>query len=314
MTNLESDMSPAPPARRLVIGAAQFGMPYGATNVRGQVPLQEVAEILARAHDAKIRLIDTAAGYGTSEAVLGNVLPDFPSIGVITKLPAFSGLVISAEDVKAMRDTVLRSLDLLRRTKLDGLLVHHGADLLKPGGEQVVDLLESLKRERIVDRVGISIYDAEEIDGILKIFRPDTVQIPINLFDQRLVESGHIKSLHAAGIEIHARSIFLQGVLLTDVAGLPDYFHRFVEQFGRYSRFLDENEMTRLAACLGFMIEQSGADCILVGVTKASELDQILAALPRGPVLPPMRKLASEDLALIDPRKWRLASSGISQQ
>lgn len=298
-------------ARRLMIGSAQFGLPYGATNTRGQVPPREVAAILAHAHDAGIPLVDTAVGYGTSESVLGGVLPDFPSIGVVTKLPPFSGANIVAADITAMRDTVLHSLDRLRRTKLEGLLFHHGSDFLKDGGERVAELLESLKLEGIAERVGISVYDPEELDGVLKIFRPDIVQIPINLFDQRFIRSGHIGWIREAGIEIHARSIFLQGILLTETTALPEYFGAFAKQLGIYAKFLGENEMTPLEACLGFMIEQSGVDRVLVGVTSVSELDEILAAMPQGSAMPQMRQLASDDLALIDPRKWRLTPTGV---
>lgn len=301
-------------ARRLMIGSVQFGMPYGATNTRGQVPSHEVAAILARAYEAGVRLVDTAAGYGASEAALGGVLLDFPSIEVVTKLPPFSGSAIMAADIIAMRDAVLRSLDLLRRTKLYGLLLHHGGDLLKPGGERVAELLEFLKREGITEHVGVSVYDVQEIDGILNVFQPDIVQIPINLFDQRFIQSGHIGRLRESGVEIHARSIFLQGILLAETSALPEYFHTFAKQFGSYSKFLDDNEMTRLVACLSFMIEQSGADRVLVGVTSVSELDQILAVLPQSSALPQMSQLASDDLALIDPRKWHLEPSGASKQ
>lgn len=315
MTHPGSDSIPAGSlASRLVIGAAQFGMPYGATNTRGQVPLREVAAILHRAHEAGIRLVDTAAGYGTSEAVLGDMLPDFPAIDVVTKLPAFPGSVIAEADIREMHDTVLRSLDLLHRSKLCGLLVHHSGDLSKPGGEHVVELLDRLKQDGIAERVGVSVYDIEDIDTILKSFRPDIVQMPINLFDQRFVQSGHVERLHKAGIEVHARSIFLQGILLKEASRLPRYFGPFAVQFADYSNFLNEHGITRLAACLSFIMEQSGADRVLIGVTSIDELDQILMALSQSVVLPAMSRLASNEPALVDPRQWRLAPSYVSQQ
>jgi aryl-alcohol dehydrogenase-like predicted oxidoreductase len=295
---------PALAADRLILGTAQFGMPYGITNGRGQVSAREVDAILLHAQDAGVTVIDTAAGYGTSEETLGLCLSGLPCFKVITKIPSVSSETVAPTDVQRIRDSVFRSLDRLRRDKVDGLLVHHAADLLKPGGEKIVELLESLKREGTTARLGVSVYDAEEIDRVLKVVRPDIMQIPINLFDQRLMQSGHLASLREAEIEIHGRSAFLQGVLLADPSRLPDYFGRFADQFELYGEFIGEHKLSRLAACLGFMFEQSGVDRIIVGVTLKSELAEILAAVPGQSRLPRMNKLACSDAALVDPRRW----------
>jgi aryl-alcohol dehydrogenase-like predicted oxidoreductase len=283
-------------------------MPYGITNRHGQVSAHDVNAILVHAQDAGVTMVDTAAGYGSSEETLGLCLPDLPGLKVITKIPLVTSETVAAKDVQRIRDTVLRSLDRLRRDKLDGLLAHHGADLLKPGGERIVELLESLKRGRTTASLGVSVYDADEIERILKVMRPDIVQVPISLFDQRLMLSGHIAMLRKAGIEVHGRSAFLQGVLLADASGLPGYFRRFADQFSLYEKFIGEHKLSRLAACLGFMIEQSGVDRIIVGVTTKSELAEILAALPAQSALPPMNELACGDAALVDPRRWRFSA------
>jgi aryl-alcohol dehydrogenase-like predicted oxidoreductase len=279
-------------------------MPYGITNRHGQVSMHEINAILVHALDAGVTTIDTAAGYGTSEEMLGLHLQDIPGFMVITKIPSIGSEAVAAVDVQRIRDSVSRSLDRLRRDKVDGLLVHHGADLLKPGGERIVELLEALKREGTTGRLGVSVYDADEIERILKIMRPDIVQVPINLFDQRLIQSGHIAMLRKAGIEIHGRSAFLQGVLLADASELPEYFRHFADQFKLYGKFIEDHKLSRLTACLGFMIEQSGVDRIIVGVTTKSELAEILAALPPQSELPAMNKLACSDAALVDPRRW----------
>jgi aryl-alcohol dehydrogenase-like predicted oxidoreductase len=154
----------------------------------------------------------------------------------------------------------------------------------------------------------VSIYESNEIDRVLEIFNPDIVQMPVNLFDQRLIRSGHVAKLRAAGIEIHGRSAFLQGILLADTADLPNHFNRFYDALGTYSHFLKENKLSRLAASLGFMLEQSGVDKVVVGVTSLRELDEILEALLHHAALPAMDGLASSDLDLIDPRRWPAAS------
>lgn len=304
MRAMRSGGQPERTPGRLVLGTVQFGMPYGVTNREGQVSKDVVREILSDARDAGISLVDTAAGYGTSEAVLGECLPDFPEIGVVTKTAVIAGPTIGAEEIRKIEESVFQSLKALQRSRLDGLLVHNGSDLLKPGGEALADLLMSLKSNGSIGRVGVSVYEAKEIDRILEIFQPDIVQLPLNIFDQRLIRSGHIEALQSAGIEVHARSAFLQGVLLAGPSTLSGYFRKFDTVFKKYSEFLDNNKLTPLSACLGFMMQQSGVDRVIVGVTARSELAEILAALRSGAVLPDANKLASEATELIDPRLW----------
>jgi aryl-alcohol dehydrogenase-like predicted oxidoreductase len=288
----------------LILGGAQFGMPYGVTNRRGQVLESDVRAILARARRGQLNLVDTAAAYGTSEQVLGRVLVDFPDFGIISKLPAFGGDSIDDADITNLQGSVLRSLEALRRGKLEALLIHACADLFKPGGQRLVEFLQGLRSIGVASRIGVSVYEANEIDRILKMFTPDIVQMPVNLFDQRLVRSGHIGRLRAAGVEIHGRSAFLQGVLLADAADLPEHFSRFSDSFGAYSRFLGDNKLSRLAACLGFVLRQGGVDKAVVGVTTVEELDEMMDALSSRVTLPSMVGLACGDADLIDPRRW----------
>lgn len=301
-------------AGRLLLGTVQFGIPYGVTNARGKISPEKVSEILSAAQQSGIRLVDTAADYGTSEEVLGRYLP--ADVGIVTKIPAVRADAVMPADIQLVRNSVTRSLERLRRTKIDALLAHQCADLFKPGGKQLVQLLQQLKADGIVSQIGISVYDSEDIDRALELFRPDVVQVPLNLFDQRLKRSGHIARMRDLGIQIHARSAFLQGVLLAQPSSLPAYFRQFDRQFARYNELLGVSGVSRIAACLGFMIEQSGCDFVIVGVTDRSELEEIVSSLPAGSALPPMDVLATDDRALIDPRTWNFpgpASEAIRQ-
>ncbi|MCF2524445.1 aldo/keto reductase [Bradyrhizobium sp. G127] len=292
-------------AERLILGTVQFGIPYGVTNARGKVSPERASETLLAAQRSGIRLVDTAVDYGASEEVLGRYLP--PDIGVVTKIPAVRADIVSDADIEVVRNAISRSLERLRRTKLDAVLVHQCTDLFKPGGERLARFLEQLKAGGSVSTIGISVYDGDEIDRALELFQPDIVQVPLNLFDQRLKLSGHIDRMRDLGIQIHARSAFLQGVLLAEPSSLPTYFRQFDDQFARYREFISLSGISRIAACLGFMIEKSGCDFVIVGVTDRTELEEILSSLPGAGALPSMDVLATDEVALIDPRKWKLS-------
>jgi aryl-alcohol dehydrogenase-like predicted oxidoreductase len=206
---------------QLGLGTVQFGGDYGVSNPGGRTPPDEVARILALAEREDIGLLDTAALYGDSEAVLGGALRRGHKFRIVSKTLKFDAARISQADASALRAGFENSLRRLRQDRLYGLLVHAAADLLRPGGELLWAALNELKREGLVEKIGVSVYTGEDIEAILLRFRPDLVQLPLSVLDQRLIAGGQLARLKAQAVEIHARSIFLQGLLLMEDAELP---------------------------------------------------------------------------------------------
>jgi aryl-alcohol dehydrogenase-like predicted oxidoreductase len=293
---------------RIGLGTAQFGMAYGVTNRRGRVAVDEARRILEAARGAGLAVIDTAAGYGESEAVLGALEEAARGFRIITKTPPVAAERIGAAEAEEVRLALAHSRELLRRQLLDGVLVHHGQELLRPGGERVVEVLQEAKARGEVERIGVSVYDPDELAAVLERFTPDLVQLPLNLLDQRFAASGVLTRLKAMGAEIHARSLFLQGSLLVPPAALPSPLADASTVFAAVAEFLAEHGLDPLAGCLAYGLSVAEIDCLILGVTAAEELDAILAAarnLPRS--LPDFAALAVADAAIIDPRRWRLS-------
>ena len=177
----------------LGLGTAQFGHDYGVTNKNGRPIDAVVANILSDALKNEIGVIDTAPAYGDAETRLGELLPQNYECPIVTKTVVNSQLTrLDKDDVKNVRDRFLMSLRNLRRDAVYGLLVHLGSDVLLPGGERLIETLVALRDNGFVQKVGVSIYTADELDGILKIFTPEIVQLPLNIADQRLLQSGHL--------------------------------------------------------------------------------------------------------------------------
>lgn len=286
---------------KLGLGTVQFGLPYGVSNAAGQPPATEVARILARAAAADIAVLDTAAAYGNAEAALGQCLGPDHKFAIITKAASPGPGAHSQQ----LRDSVDASLRNLRQERLYGLLLHRAADLFAPGGQQLVTALRELVAAGRVAKIGVSVYTAEEIDRTLDIFTPDIVQLPISILDQRLLASGHLRKLKAAGVEIHARSIFLQGLLLMDA--VPTHFHPLQAHLARYAEFLARNGLTRVQAALSFIAAVPDVDVALVGVTGVAELDEILASMDRfDGCAEDFSAFAVTDERMVNPALWDL--------
>lgn len=284
---------------RLILGTVQFGLPYGITNQHGQVSRNEAAAILDYAWAMGLDTLDTAIDYGESEQRLGDV--GVTQWQVISKLPSIPE---SCSDVDSWaQESVLGSLERLNLPKLSGLLLHQPKQLLGPPGQALYRALVALKDQGKVEKIGISIYDPEELDALWPYYKFDLVQAPFNIIDRRLTSSGWLMKLHQTGTEVHVRSVFLQGLLLMEATRRLRTFYRWQPLWQQWHRWLDEQALNPLHACLGFVLSQPEIDRVVVGVDSLKQLQEILANIETLTVMPP-KTLTSEDLDLIKPSHW----------
>jgi len=291
---------------KLGLGTVQFGLDYGISNSAGRTPPEEVRAILQLAAAEGVRLIDTAPGYGSSEEVLGQCMSADDGFAVVTKTPAFRAQAITASHAETLRQSFHESLRKLRRPKLHGLLIHHADDLLAPGGEHLMQEMLKLKQQGLVGKVGASVYNGAQIDAILQRHAIDLVQLPLSVLDQRLLASGHLGKLKQAGVEVHARSVFLQGLLLMDVAGLPTYFAPLRGHLADYHAYLVGTGIPPMRAALDFALGLAEVDYVVLGVNSRLQLQEILLQQTGGGTGTDWRRFAFGDASMLDPSQWRL--------
>lgn len=288
---------------RLSIGTAQFGMKYGVTNAGGRVPEEEVARVLELAHRSDVADLDTAFGYGDAEEVLGRVLERTGlALGfrVVTKIPKIGDM-----GVDVPREAFTMSRERLRLQNVYALLLHDAEDLLGPRARENFDFLSAMKRQGLARKIGVSVYDGEQIERILDRFDAiDLVQVPINVFDQRLLAGGQLARLKSQGVEIHARSIFLQGALIGDPESLPARFEPFRGRIRAFQAAARAVGLTPQAVCLGFVRECTPVDVAVVGVESLAQFEEILRAASAEFGSFDFSRFATGDANLIDPRRW----------
>ncbi len=293
---------------KIGLGTVQFGLDYGVSNTKGRVSRDEVQRILALAASAGMSVLDTATTYGESERVIGESLGSNHQFRIVTKTPPLKTQQVDEADVRKLTNAFFQSLDRLRQDSLYAVLVHHADDLLVEGSGRVIGALNELKEDGRVKKIGVSVYTGEQIDRVLEVFVPDIVQLPVNLFDQRLVRSGHLAKLKQLGVEIHARSVFLQGLLLMDVSQLSAYFTPIRAHFQRYLSVAKELKLTQQQLSLFYVNALPDVDTVLVGVCTAEQFQEILAAFRTLPdTVPDLHSLGLQDERYINPSLWQLA-------
>ncbi|HEY2345026.1 MAG TPA: aldo/keto reductase [Xanthomonadaceae bacterium] len=293
-------MTSTSPASRLALGTAQFGLPYGISNTGGQVSRVKGAALLSLAARSGMDTLDTAIAYGESESRLGKLgVPDWK---VITKLPALPDGVGSVAGW--VDEHVSGSLSRLRIQRLHGLLLHRPEQLLAADGKALHRALLDQRDRGRVGKIGVSIYGPDELDNLPASMRFDIVQAPLNILDRRMLQSGWARRLSDSGCEFHARSIFLQGLLLMSPAARPARFDRWEPLWRIWDDWLDATGTTALQACLQFAIRIPEVGKVVVGVDSAAHLGGILEAASSDAPPPLPEGFATDDLALLNPALW----------
>ena len=290
----------------ICLGTAQFGLPYGITNEAGQVAEAEVQALLEMATSADLRFLDTAQAYGNAESVLGRTLLPGHNFKLISKLQSQTQLTFTASDCGAWEQTFENSLTRLKQQSLNALLLHSVGDLHKPGGHHLLEWLLSLRDRGLVRRLGVSIYESSDLDGVPPELL-DLVQLPLSLYDQRLLCDGTIHRLRAQGCAVHARSLYLQGLLLSSSASWPSWVNPTDrEHHTRLEKLAADRGYTLVECALSFARAQEDLEAVVLGVCSCLELEQALQAWHQASPWArcEWKQWNLEGSEILDPRRW----------
>lgn len=284
---------------RLALGTVQFGLAYGVANQRGQVGFLEAQRIIELARSNGVDTLDTAIAYGESESTLGKL--DLRGFNLITKLPA---LPHECKDTAGWVESQLAgALERLNVPRVHGLMLHRPGQLLEKEGQTLYRALEAMKNQGLVECIGLSIYDPLELNQLLFEMSFDLVQAPFNLLDRRLIDTGWLERLQASGTRLHVRSVFMQGLLLMAASERPPKFSRWNSLWISFDRWLEDENLTPLQACLRYAQSFDEIDRLVVGVESAEQLREIIEESFGGALVLP-ENIHTSDVDLLDPSRW----------
>ena len=281
---------------KLAVGTVKFGTNYGLINKK-KIYLNEINKI-SKFIDSKINninLIDTAFSYGKSHKIIGRT--KLNKLKIVTKIR-----FLSKNKINYFNKNIDNLLKDLRVNKIYGLLFHDVKDAIN---KSYLKLLLDLKKKKIIKKIGVSIYSPNDLKIILKLWKPDIVQVPFNIFDQRLVKSGYLDLLKKLKIEIHVRSCFLQGLLVNYDRNKKKFkkFQKWSDLLESWSGWCRNNNISKFEACLQFIKNYKKIDYLVVGFDNLKQLKEIIYTLDKKEIKI-TNKFYSSDLKLIDPRKW----------
>ena len=256
---------------KLVLGTAQFGLDYGVTNTSGKVNRHKVHKILETAKSYGITTLDTAIAYGDSEQVLGECCAEINGFEFISKLTIDSGHFYSV--IEEIEGSCYR----LEVRELYAVMIHNVDCLLESRSCSIWNDLERAKFEGRVKKIGVSVYNPEQAKKILENYDIDIIQIPFNLLDQRFKQSGLFEIFKLKDIEVHVRSIFLQGLLLSNYSRINEYFQPIQPKLSLIDQMCAENNMSKLEVVFSQLNTIKEIDAVVFGVTSIDELMEVIS-------------------------------------
>jgi len=290
---------------KLILGTVQFGIDYGVSNVMGRTSDTNVRNILNYAYDKGIDILDTAPVYGNSEGIIGD-FSNGRQWNIITKTLYSESNVVCEKQVNELVGNFKLSQKKLCKKKIYGLLIHSCDDLFLPGGDKLFKTMEKLKSDGVVEKIGVSLYNGNQIDRILDNYHPDLVQLPINILDQQLLYGGQLKRLKENNVEIHARSVFLQGLLLMRLKDVPVWFNPIRENLEEFHIKAKKLNMNPLQLALGFVQSISEVDKVLVGINNLKQLHEIINATLVNVNINELSDISICDSNYLNPSNWKI--------
>jgi len=260
---------------KLSLGTAQLGFDYGIANLSGKPSLDKSFEILETAINVGINCFDTAPSYGDSEEIIGSFVGDISdgeSPIICTKLK-----IDLADDTDPIgiylqiKKNIEESMENLQKNKIPILLLHSASNMTDNGG-LILQSLIRLKDEGLVGKIGVSVYSPIEVTKAIDMGVFDAIQIPINIFDHRLIESGILNSLKQHNFIVFARSIFLQGLFFLEPDALPENLKLAREPIIFLRKLAEKYEIGIAEMAVAFVRDLPEISSLVIGVENSIQV------------------------------------------
>lgn len=279
---------------KIELGTVQFGLDYG-VNCGTRVTEEEVKKIIACFDNTKLTF-DTSPVYGESQNVLSKLIN--PGVKVISKT-----LSLKDNSILAVMEGIDNTCKLFGEN-LYGIMIHDVSDILQENFSRLVEKLENLRQVGI--KIGVSVYSPEQFNIYKNKIKIDLVQIPLNLLDQRFDSKEFIES--SKGVEIHVRSVFLQGLLLMEECKVPQALKNVLPSIGEIKNKAHDMNLEIYDLCLAYVFHKTWVNKVVIGldnVYQARQLIQSIESLSVDDFNVDLKYLAIHDENIINPVNWK---------
>lgn len=281
---------------KIILGTVQLGIPYGINNSLGKPSKEDAFSILNFAYDNNINYLDTADGYGDALQLIGQYQEETSRrFRIINKFKI---------DEQEFTEKLTRGLKTLSSDSLYCYMYHHFPDYeLKKCKEQI----EFLKKEGLIEKAGVSLYSNSQLKGVVEDTQIDIIQLPINLFDLNQEKIQLLKIAKSNGKEVHARSVYLQGLFLKDPVTLTGNLSQMKPYLEKLHMKSSNDQTLIKKAALNFVLLKEYVDFVVLGIDRVAQLEENLSLIDNNfeAALFDNIEIGDADIALLNPANWK---------
>lgn len=285
---------------KICLGTANIGDNYGLEN-KQKINSKDIKKIFKYLIKKKINFIDTAFSYKNSHRIIKN---NFSSnFKIITKLP------LPKKNIKNIYKWITIKVikeQIYFNNQIDILLLHNTQMLKNKKIElETYKALDFLKKNKIINKVGLSVYYPSELDKLINKFKFDVVELPINIFNREFDKTGWLKKLKKKKINIIARSVFLKGLLLKNDYKKFKVFKTWFKYFRMFDQWTQKKKISKLEASIRFIKSYKEIDLIIFGIRNLNQLKEIYKIMKKKPIKVPDNILV-KNRKFTNPKNWKI--------
>tara|TARA_B100000963_G_scaffold274789_1_gene243017 strand:- start:12662 stop:13507 length:846 start_codon:yes stop_codon:yes gene_type:complete len=248
---------------KLALGTVQWGINYGISNDLGVPSDLELKKILNFSKKNGIKLLDTASTYGDSELRIKKLTKN--EFNIITKISSIS-------NENSIKKQINNSLNRLGTKSIYGCLFHSPYELIK--NKHYWDQINVEKINDKVKKIGYSLYHPNELDYLLNSdIIPDIVQVPFSLLDRKF--DSYFEILNKMNVEIHVRSVFLQGLYFLNPDELPKKLIDYAKPLNKLKQIANECSIEMLDLALNYVLNKNYINYVVIGVVNMKQIEDI---------------------------------------
>ena len=289
---------------KLILGTVQFGLDYGINNNTGKLSEDQVFELLERAYELGIRTLDTAEAYGNAHSIISNFHKQSKKrFNIISKY--------SSSNFDYPIDLVERiqvHCSNFNVNYLEGYMFHSYNDF-KMNINNDPNVLDNIKNSGLVKKIGVSVYSNDEIEDLLNFKNINLIQLPFNLFDNEYQRKEILEKAKKRNIEIHTRSVFLQGLFFKDINTLTNGLLPLKNNLSELSLILKNYNLSMDSLALNYPLNKTYIDKVLIGVDSLEQLKNNIKATENDfdkSIYEEVDCIQIENIKLLNPSNWKI--------
>ena len=295
---------------KITLGTVQLSMKYGISNLT-ESTVKTTHEVLMTAKKIGISSFDTSPQYGNIEKTLGNFFKKekIENPTVISKIPPIEFLEKPTFDdvYTKVKKHITQSLNDLNLEQIPVCLIHNPQNMSNYDG-MIVKALELLKEYGHIKKIGCSVYTKKDVEKFLEINKFDVIEIPINLFNTKIVDEKRLNRLKEKDTSVLGRSVFLQGLFFLDPYNLPAKVEKAKKYLIELNKIANDYSIPIPNLALSFVNKQKYISSIIIGVENSQQLSQNIelanTILPEKVEKVILEKFANVPESVNNPLEW----------